>query len=87
MVVIGQPCQQRLKHPRRRRKTVQQQNRRRILGACFAIEDVEAIDLHCPIKDLLLHCLVCLVLWLGIDVRGGREHDRRGRKGHQAPKD
>src|SRR6202012_3069785 len=43
MVLISEARQQRLKHSRGRRQTVQQEDRRSVLAPCLAIEDVDAI--------------------------------------------
>jgi hypothetical protein len=44
MVTVSQGRNEIAKHVRRGRKTMQQQNRRTIFGACFAIEDPGAVD-------------------------------------------
>src|ERR1700722_2775906 len=55
MVVVCKPCQQRLKHPRRRRKTVQEENGRSVFRSRFSVEDGNSVYLYCPIKSRVLH--------------------------------
>src|SRR5438034_9682691 len=47
MVVVCKPCQQRLKHPRRRRKTVQQKKGGSVFRPRSSVEDGESTDAYC----------------------------------------
>src|SRR5437762_12603438 len=46
VIVIRESSEEWLEHPRRRRGSVQQEERRRVLRACFPIKDGEPIDLY-----------------------------------------
>ena len=50
VIAIAEPCEERLKHPRRRRKSVQQEKRWSILRSSLPVEDRQAVDLHGAIE-------------------------------------
>jgi hypothetical protein len=55
MIAIGKPGEERLEHSRRRRKSVEQEKRRRLFRACLSIKDGEPIDLYRAIKSRVFH--------------------------------
>jgi hypothetical protein len=66
VIAIGQPGEKWLKHSRRRRESVQQENRRSIFRAGLSIEDGESIYLNRAIKSRVFHGEV---LSLGVGTR------------------
>src|SRR4051812_35236463 len=66
VIAIGQPCNERLEHPRRRRQAVQQEQRRRVLRARLPVKDREPVDVSrsverwmLPGRQIRAHC-ACL---------------------------
>src|ERR1700722_14900714 len=55
VITIGKPGQEWLEHPRRRWKSVQQEERRRVFRAGLSVEDGEPIDLCRAIKSRVFH--------------------------------
>src|SRR5207237_6375580 len=66
VITIGQPGEKRLKHSRRRRKSVQQEKRRRVFRSGLSVRDGEPIYLYRAIKSRAFH---------------GRSEERRVGKG------
>ena len=64
MIAIRKAGEERLEHPRRRRESVQEENRRRIFRAGLPVEDGEPINLDSAIKSRVFHGTV-LSLRLG----------------------
>ena len=50
VVAIGKPCEKRFEHPRRRWKSVEQENRSCIFRPSLSIEDGQAVDPYCAVK-------------------------------------
>ena len=63
MIAIGKPRKERLEHPRRRGKSVQQKNRRRVFRAGLPIKDGEPIDLYRAIKSRVFHRTFLSLAW------------------------
>src|SRR5262249_26386861 len=78
VITIGKPGEERLEHPRRRGKSVQQEKRRRVLRTGLSVEDGEPIYLSCAIKSRVLHG-TSLSLGLGQQLRRGGHHAKRQR--------
>src|ERR1700733_11539130 len=55
MVPVGQAIEERLNHPRRRRKPVKQQQGWRVFWARFPVENRQSLDLYSPIACGLFH--------------------------------
>src|ERR1700691_3657964 len=64
VIAIGKPSEERLEHSRRRGKSVQQENRRCVLRACFSVKNREPIDLYRAIKSRVLHgTFLSVLVW------------------------
>jgi hypothetical protein len=50
VIAVGKALEERLKHPRRRGKSMQQENRRRVFRTRFSVKDGDPIDLDRVIK-------------------------------------
>ena len=55
VIAIGKPGEERLEHPRGRRKSVQQQKRWRVLRPGLPVKDRETVDLFRAIDSLVIH--------------------------------
>ena len=55
VIAIGKPGEERLEHPRRRGKSVQQEKRRRVFRAGLSVKDGEPIYLYRAIKSRVFH--------------------------------
>jgi hypothetical protein len=55
VIAIGKPGEERLEHPRRRGKSVQQEKRRRVFGAALSVKDGESIYSCRAIKSRVFH--------------------------------
>ncbi len=55
VIAIGQPGEKRFVHPRRRRKPVAEEERRRVLRARLPVENGEPVDLCCAIEGRGVH--------------------------------
>src|SRR5437899_12745158 len=55
VILIRKPGEERLEHSRRRRKSVQQEKRRRVFRSGFSIKDGEPIYLDRAIKSWVFH--------------------------------
>jgi len=64
VIAIGEPSKERLEHPRRRWKSVQEKNRRRVFRSGLSVKDGQAIYLYRAIKSRVLHVII-LSLVLG----------------------
>ena len=64
VIAIGKPGEERLEHPRRRGKSVQQEKRRRVFRAGLPVKDGEPVDLYRAIKSR-----VCHGTFLSLDLR------------------
>src|SRR6266702_1154311 len=55
VIAIGKPGEERLEHPRRRGKSVQQEKRRRVFRAGLSVKDGETVYLCRAIKSWVFH--------------------------------
>ena len=55
VILIGQSCEERLEHTRRRRQTVQQEQRRGLFGTRFPVKDCVPIDTSRSIVGAMFH--------------------------------
>src|ERR1700730_14220906 len=74
VVAIGKPREERLEHPRRRGKAVQQQNRRGVFWSSLAIKNREAIHLNRAVGSVMFH--VMLLSFILAQQRKWCEQDR-----------
>src|SRR6185437_9400123 len=54
-IPVREPCEERLEHPRRRRKSMQQEKRWGILRSSLSIENRQAVDLQGAIESGVVH--------------------------------
>jgi len=55
VISIGEPSEERLEHPRRRGKSVQQEKRRRVFRAGLSVKDGVPVYLYGAIKSRVFH--------------------------------
>ncbi len=72
VIAIGKPREEWLEHPRGRRKSVEQQKRRRVLQASLSVKDGEPIDLRRAIESRVFH-----LAFLSLLLCRARKHSHR----------